>query len=88
MRAALFALMAVGALSAIDIAPAQAGDYPFCMRTRYGSDDCSYYNYRQCAVTANGLGTTCFANPALAFNRQFDAEQPAPRRRHRQYRAY
>ncbi|MDB5502181.1 MAG: hypothetical protein JWR89_2083 [Tardiphaga sp.] len=87
MRAALFALLAVGAVSALDIAPAEARDYPFCMRTRYDTDQCSYYTYQQCAATANGLGTTCFANPALAYNQQYYDEQPAPRRRHRHYRA-
>jgi hypothetical protein len=88
MRAALIALAAIGTLSAIDIAPAEARDYPFCMRTRFDTDDCSYSNYQQCFATANGLGQTCFANPALAYNRQFDDEQPAPRRRHRHHRAY
>ena len=28
------------------------------MRTRYDTDQCSYYTYQQCAATANGLGTT------------------------------
>ena len=87
MRAALFALMAVGMFSAIGATPAAAagGELPFCMRSLYGDDDCSYYNYRQCAVTASGLGTTCFANPAVAYN-EYSEEQPAPRRRHRHHR--
>jgi Protein of unknown function (DUF3551) len=83
MRAALYALLAFGTFSAIGATPAAAAqrDLPFCMRSVYGDDDCSYYTYQQCAVTSSGLGTTCFANPALAYG--YNEEQPAPRRRHR-----
>jgi hypothetical protein len=88
MRAALFALMAIGTLSAVDIAPAEARDYPFCMRTRFDNDQCSFSSFAQCQATASGLGYTCFQNPALAYNQQYDDDQPAPRRRHRQHRAY
>jgi hypothetical protein len=88
MRAAIIALAAIGALSAIDIAPAEARDYAYCMRTRYDTDQCTFDTYQQCQATANGLGTTCFQNPALAYNRQYDDEQPAPRRRPRHHRAY
>ncbi len=67
MRAAVLAFVAIGTLSAIDVTPAAAGGYPFCMRTRYDTDDCNYPSYQACAVTASGQGTTCFANPALAY---------------------
>jgi hypothetical protein len=70
MRAAVLVLAAIGTLSAIDVTPAAAGGYPYCMRTRYDSDDCSYPSYQACALTASGQGTTCFANPALAYGRR------------------
>ena len=83
MRKALFALMAIGTLTAIDIAPAEARDYPICMRTRFDQDDCSYSNYAQCMASASGLGQSCFQNPALAYNQQRYIDEPAPRRRPR-----
>jgi hypothetical protein len=96
MRAALLAVMAIGTLSAIDVAPAQAQyyryghdyGYPVCMRTRYDSDDCSYNNFQQCQLTASGQGTTCFSNPAYAFAEPGYVDEPAPRyrRRHHHYR--
>ena len=93
MRAAFLALMAIGTLSAINVAPAEArsGGYPVCMRTVYGDDDCSYSNFWQCQSTASGQGTTCFMNPAVAYNTEsYDSEtyvdEPAPRHRHRRHR--
>jgi hypothetical protein len=94
MRVAFLALMAIGTLSAIDIAPAEAHDYGYqhdfgyavCMRTRYDTDDCSYNNFQQCQLTASGLGTTCFANPALAYYAEpAYIDEPAPRHRHRHH---
>lgn len=83
MRFGFFAALAVGALAGLDTAPAQARDYPYCMRTMYDSDDCSYASYAQCQVTSSGLGTWCFQNPALAYG-QPRYEEPQPRRRSRQ----
>jgi hypothetical protein len=93
MRALLLAVTAIGTLSAIDIAPADAYDngfrhdygFPVCMRTRYDTDDCNYYNFQQCQFTASGLGTTCFANPAYAYTEPAYVDEPAPRRRHRRH---
>ena len=82
MRAALLALMAIGTLSAIDVTPAEARDYPYCMRTRFDNDDCRYASFQQCQRTASGIGATCFMNPALAYARQ-DIDEPTPRRRYR-----
>ena len=99
MRAALFALLALGATSAFDVTPAAAqrynpgqfsfytpSGYPFCLRSLYGDDDCSYASYQQCVNTASGIGLSCFANPALAYARQpaDDDLQPAPRKRKKQ----
>ena len=89
MRVALLALMAIGTLSAVDIAPAAARDYSYCLRTRYDTDQCNFDTYQQCFATANGLGLSCFANPALAYNQQLYDDQPAPiHRRHRRHHAY
>ena len=89
MRAALLAVMAIGTLSAIDVAPAQAQrypDYPFCLRTRYDTDDCRYTSYQQCQWTASGTGQYCFANPALAYYSEPEYVDEAvvrhPHRRH------
>ena len=99
MRAALFALLALGATSAFAIAPAAAqprdpgpfsfytpSGYAFCMRSLYGDDDCSYSTYQQCFNTASGLGLTCFQNPSLAYAQQpvYGDPQPAPRKRKKQ----
>ena len=87
MRAILFALAAVGTFSALEPTPAAAayGSNPYCMRTQYDDDDCSYRTYEQCAATASGIGLTCFANPAAADNQSY---QPAPRSRVRPRRSY
>lgn len=91
MRAALFALLALGATSAFHVTPASAGNdpgpfsfytpsgYPFCMRTLWGDDDCSYRTYAQCAATASGVGLTCFANPALAYAQSYAPRPVSPR---------
>ena len=96
MRAALLALVALGAVSALNVAPAAAqprdpgpfsfntpSGYPFCMRSLYDDDDCSYRTYAQCAATASGIGLTCFANPALAYGQTYAPEQPRIKKRKR-----
>jgi len=98
MRAALLALVALGAVSTLTVTPAAAqrtdpgpfsfrtpSGYPFCMRSLYDDDDCSYRTYAQCAATASGIGLSCFANPAVAYNQGY---QPAPRSRVRPRRSY
>jgi hypothetical protein len=87
MRAILFALAATATFSALDATPAAAayGSNPFCMRTLYDDDDCSYRTYEQCTATASGIGLSCFANPALAYS---PSDQPAPRVRKRLRNGY
>jgi hypothetical protein len=89
MRAAILALMAIGTLSVIHTAPAEARSggpaYPVCLRTWYGDDDCSFTNFQQCMWSASGLGEDCFANPALAYAAP-PIEEPAPPRRHHHHR--
>lgn len=88
MRKALFALMAIGTMTAIDIAPAAAagGPYPICMRTRFDQDDCRFVTFEQCMASASGLGQSCFQNPAAAYNEERYIDEPAPRRRPRHIR--
>jgi hypothetical protein len=98
MRAALLALVALGAVSALNVSPAAAqridpgpfsfntpSGYPFCMRSLYDDDDCSYRTYAQCAATASGIGLTCFANPALAYGQQPVQPRIKKRKRNRNY---
>jgi hypothetical protein len=66
MRAALLALMTLTAISAIDVTPARAGDYPFCIKGKdFGSSigDCSFTSYQQCQATASGRYAYCDVNP-------------------------
>lgn len=99
MRAVLFALLALGATTALNATPAAAqrynpgpfsfytpSGYAFCLRSLYGDNDCSYSTYQQCAATASGLGLSCFANPALAYAPQtaYGDDQPVPRKRKKQ----
>lgn len=94
MRATVLALVALGAISALTGMPAAAqpvdpgpfsfntpSGYPFCMRSLYDDDDCSYRTYAQCAATASGIGLTCFANPALAYAQTYAPQQPRVKRK-------
>jgi len=97
MRAALLALVALSAALTVTPAAAQPVDpgpfsfytpsgYPFCMRSLYDDDDCSYRTYAQCAATASGIGLTCFANPAYAYAQGVAPQQPrVKRKRNRNY---
>jgi hypothetical protein len=82
MRKLLFAALALSAFTSLDIAPAAAHSYPFCIRGRDypGFGDCSYPSYAACAATASGLFAYCEANPF--YHRAPDA----PRRSRRVYR--
>lgn len=80
MRRAILALVALGAVAAIDAtSSAQARDYPFCIKGRdYLSPlgDCSFTTYEQCLATASGRYAYCDANPFYNTAEQ----QPQPRR--------
>lgn len=82
MRKLLFAALALSAFASLDITPAAAQGYPFCIRGRDypGFGDCSYPSYQACAATAAGLFAYCEANPF--YRRAPDA----PRRSRRVYR--
>ena len=88
MRKALLALMAIGAVSMIDTTPAEARDYPFCIKGGEYLDvngDCSFDTYAQCQATASGRLAYCDANPfyrSHAMPRQ-ESRRPYPRTRPR-----
>jgi hypothetical protein len=95
MRAAILAVMAIGAVSAFATAPAQARDYPFCIKGQgYPSSlgDCSFSTYEQCEATASGRYNYCDVNPYYQGPAVYDeAAPPRPRhhrRRHHHHRDY
>jgi hypothetical protein len=87
MRHAVWALLALGGIGAIDAAPAAARDYPYCVRgCSFGSGlgDCSYATYEQCQATASGLAATCAPNPYFNqrdFNQRADLQPNRSSRR-------
>ncbi|MBB5046350.1 hypothetical protein HNR60_001095 [Rhodopseudomonas rhenobacensis] len=87
MRAALLALLALGAVSAIDTTPAEARDYPFCIKGKDYAQvlgDCSFSTYQQCQATASGRYAYCDTNPYYSFGAV--EQEPQPRRSRRHYR--
>lgn len=87
MRKTILGLMAFGAMAAIDASPAQARDYPFCIRGQQltaGVLDCRFSTYEQCQATASGLRAYCQQNPAFAGY----YDEPRPRSRRRGYTIY
>jgi len=65
MRKLLFAALALSAFASLDITPAAARDYPFCIRGRdyTGFGECSYPTYAACAAAASGRFAYCDRNP-------------------------
>lgn len=68
MRRFLLTASCLGALvsiAALAGSPAQARDYPFCIKgyDYPGSGDCSFDSYEQCQATASGRLDYCDANP-------------------------
>jgi hypothetical protein len=81
MRGTLSALMAIGAIAAINPAPAAAGGMPFCIKgCDFGTGDCSFSSYQQCQATASGRDAYCAANPYFSANAEL---QPAGMRQSR-----
>ncbi len=82
----ILGLLALGAVSAVGTAPAQAGyDYPVCLRV-YGPasyNECAYTSIAQCKATASGRAAECYPNAFYA-----EAAVAPPGRRHRHYGAY
>jgi len=65
MRKLLFAALALSAFASLDITPATARDFPYCIRGRdfAGFGECSFPTYAACAATASGLFAYCDRNP-------------------------
>ena len=83
MRALLLAMLTVSAVSALDAAPAQARELPFCIKGQGYADAhgyCNYWTYEQCQAAASGRLNYCDANP---FYNGPDPEDRRPRRRYR-----
>ena len=88
MRNLLLALAVLGTGFAVQSAPAQARDYPFCLQGRdiqTGYGDCRYSTYQRCQATASGTYASCYANPYYAYS---DGEPVYQPRRRTQRSAY
>jgi hypothetical protein len=60
--------LAISAISAVGAVPAQAYDYPVCLRV-YGPasyNECSYTSIAQCKATASGRAAECYPNAFAA----------------------
>ncbi|EFI50186.1 DUF3551 domain-containing protein [Afipia sp. 1NLS2] len=79
MRKLLFAALALSAYASLDITPAAAQEYPYCIRGRDypGFGDCSYPSYAACAAAASGRFAYCERNPFI--QRVPDAPRPGRR---------
>jgi hypothetical protein len=72
MRIAIMAVLSVGVLGAIGVAPAAAVGirYPFCIQgnDQPGLSNCTFTSYEQCQATASGRFLACIANPYYLGN--------------------
>jgi len=87
MRSTLLALAVLGAGVAIQSAPAQARDYPFCLQgrdTAGGLGDCRYSTYQQCQATASGTYNSCYAS-VTGVHHVCSSDQPRRRTRRSAY---
>ncbi|SDS12837.1 DUF3551 domain-containing protein [Bradyrhizobium canariense] len=88
MRWFLSALIAIGFIFTVDIAPAAAGGAPFCLKGcdfggGSGLGDCSFSSYAQCQASASGRDASCAANPYFSANAELQ-----PNRSHLSRRRY
>lgn len=69
MKPFLLAVLALAASAALDIGPAAARDYPYCLTGRdyAGFGDCQFDTLAQCQASASGRQGTCSANPFLGY---------------------
>jgi Protein of unknown function (DUF3551) len=86
MRYPVLAVLAVGTISSIGPAAAQAWDpdYPVCMHVvgPFNYNECRFVSLAQCAAAASGRAAECMVNPYAA--RAFEAPPARRHRRHRQ----
>ena len=68
----LSAFLAVSAVSAFNVTPAAARDYPYCLQGRGPGypGECSYVSFEQCQASASGRNASCGVNPRAAFAQQ------------------
>ena len=96
MRIAITALLSVGALAAIGMAPAGAVGtrYPFCIQgnEQPGLSNCTFTSYEQCQATASGRFLYCIANPYYAgegdYPRAYGRRRPPPPPPYPGFRSY
>ena len=83
MRDAVWALIALIAVCAINAAPAAARDYPYCIKgCDYGSGlgDCSFATYQQCQASASSRLAYCAANPYFSQSADLASNRVSRRR--------
>lgn len=85
MRYLSFALALAAASLAVQAAPAEAREYPFCLQSRdtTGRGDCRFATFEQCQATVRGIRGGCYANPWVQYEEPI--REPAPRMRRRGY---
>jgi hypothetical protein len=84
MRAAILAILAIGTVTALNTAPAEARGLPYCIKGQgYPSStgDCSFWTYEQCQETASGRFNYCDVNPFYAGPPPDDVAPRRPRNR-------
>ena len=71
MRVAVSLFALAVTIAFVNITPAYARDYPYCMRGRTAgiSLDCRFTSFAQCRANTSGTGGTCVANPRVARHR-------------------
>ena len=80
MRTLFLAAVALGALAGLPASPAEAGNFPFCIKGQdYASSlgDCRFPSFASCQAAASGTFNYCDRNPFYASSRQQGG--PAPR---------
>jgi hypothetical protein len=88
MIRAVFALLTLATLAAIDSRPAAAEIYrPWCVQYTGGNGDdgttCTFVSYEQCMLTARGTGAYCVQNPWFLKYGSGQDEQKVDRSRRR-----
>jgi hypothetical protein len=62
MRRFMTVVLGILALCSVLSDAAQAMDYPWCVASGSGFEDCSYTTFAQCQAAASGTGS-CYPNP-------------------------
>lgn len=83
MKPVLLAFLALATSATLDIAPAAARDYPYCLMGRdfAGFGDCKFDTLAQCQASASGREATCGANPFPGYFDRLSANAQATAKR-------